>query len=557
FRAIFVCGLSDFVLPCCLSDSAATTSGQSSYSYVFIFFLDFRSFHGGDFAYGYLLAPTFFSGPYHDVVVGFSQITSQRIYTDQIIPPPSPTVFTTTSEGFPPQFYHSSSSVAPLIPNVCYTQPSVKSVVTITLSVVENYLVWCVQMKSFIMSYGFIGFMDGSIASPPMHLLQASSEPVLNPDYFQWQRIDQMVRSWIFATLSHDILVEVLNLKLAREIWNRLHHRFMSVCMARSIQLKRKLTSHRKASSDSMEKYHRDIKILADSLAAINSPVFNADLIEHTLMGLGTEYESLIAVVMNAPIAPSFDDIRSKLLLHEQCLKFLSSADLLQHQAFAVAPRSSGDRPSSLPDRSGMTSCSSSVSSMSTITFPSYFTNPVGSRVVPFVGLSHNNVVCQICYQTSHPASTCPSRYAPQSVQAFATGLTGGSNEAVWSNTPLGPSKGCVYPLSIATVSPPRTSQSVALAMSVAPGSTWHSRLGHCRSSTLRRLRSNKPVAFSDTFMHNCISCRLSKSQRLPFEHVLHKATSPLFLIHSDTWQFSIVSNLGFRYYVSFVDDFT
>ncbi|KAL9258428.1 hypothetical protein AKJ16_DCAP17337 [Drosera capensis] len=56
-------------------------------------------------------------------------------------------------------------------------------------------------------------------------------------------------------------------------------------------------------------------------------------------MGLGMEFESLIAMVMNAPIAPSFDDIRSKLLLHEQQLKFLSSADLSQHQAFAAAPR--------------------------------------------------------------------------------------------------------------------------------------------------------------------------------------------------------------------------
>ncbi|KAL9253388.1 BTB/POZ domain-containing protein, partial [Drosera capensis] len=136
-----------------------------------------------------------------------SQITSQRIYTDQIMTPPSSTVFAATSEGFPPQFYHSSSSVAPLIPNVSYTPPPVKSVVTITLSVVEDYLVWRAQMESFLMSYGFIGFVDGSVASPPMHLLQASSAPVLNPDYFQWQRIDQMVRSWIFATLSRDILV--------------------------------------------------------------------------------------------------------------------------------------------------------------------------------------------------------------------------------------------------------------------------------------------------------------------------------------------------------------
>ncbi|KAL9259760.1 Retrovirus-related Pol polyprotein from transposon RE1-like protein [Drosera capensis] len=267
--------------------------------------------------------------------------------------------------------------------------------ITITLSIVEDYLVWRAQMESFLMSYGFIGFVDGFVVSPPMHLLQASSAPVLNPDYFQWQRIDQMVRSWIFATLSRDILVEVLNLKLAREIWDRLHHRFMSVCMARSIELKRKLTSLRKASSDSMEKYLRDIKILADSLAAINSPVCNADLIEHTLMAL--------------------------------------------HQAFAAAPRSSGGRGRF---KGGGSGGRSSQPQSRRGSFPGQVSRPskgilgdrptlLPDRSVPFVGLSHNNVVCQTCYQTGHPASTCPSRYAPQSVQAFATGLTGGSNEAV------------------------------------------------------------------------------------------------------------------------------
>ncbi|KAL9266733.1 hypothetical protein AKJ16_DCAP16514 [Drosera capensis] len=93
-----------------------------------------------------------------------------------------------------------------------------------------------------------------------------------------------------------------------------------------------------------MEKYLRYIKLLADSLAAIDSSVSNADLIEHTLMGLGTEFESQIAVVLKASIVPSFEDVRSKLLLHEQRLKFLSSFAHPQHQAFAAAPRSSRGR---------------------------------------------------------------------------------------------------------------------------------------------------------------------------------------------------------------------
>ncbi|KAL9259853.1 hypothetical protein AKJ16_DCAP11178 [Drosera capensis] len=213
-------------------------------------------------------------------------------------------------------------------------------------------------MESFLTSYGFIGFVNGSVASPHMHLLQASSAPALNPDYFQSQWIDQIVRSWIFATLFRDILVEVLNLKLAREIWDRLHYRFMSVSMARPMQLKRKLTSLRKASLDSM-----DIRPLRLSLAHPEGVV-----------------DSRVVVRVIALLSHS----------HDVALYRVRLPDLRKGYLETVRRRSPID-------------------------------------------------------QVEHSFS-----------------------------------KGCVYPFSIATASPPRTSHSVALPVSVAPGSTWHGRLVPC-----------------------------------------------------------------------------
>jgi len=52
------------------------------------------------------------------------------------------------------------------------------------------------------------------------------------------------------------------------------------------------------------------------------------------------------------------------------------------------------------------------------------------------------------------------------------------------------------------------------------------------------------------------MSCCLAKSHRLPFTPVEHRTDSPLQLIHSDVWQSSMFSHDGYKYYVSFIDDF-
>lgn len=75
--------------------------------------------------------------------------------------------------------------------------------------------------------------------------------------------------------------------------------------------------------------------------------------------------------------------------------------------------------------------------------------------------------------------------------------------------------------------------------------------------NVLNILRKNKCVSFKTAFRDTCTTCRLAKSQRLPFELVEHRSTSPLELIHSDVWQSPTLSHQGFRYYVSFVDDFS
>ncbi|XP_048502842.1 uncharacterized protein LOC104896915 [Beta vulgaris subsp. vulgaris] len=56
--------------------------------------------------------------------------------------------------------------------------------------------------------------------------------------------------------------------------------------MARSMELKGRLTRIKKTPSQSMDGYLRDIKVIVDSLAAIECPVSNQDLVQYTLFNL-------------------------------------------------------------------------------------------------------------------------------------------------------------------------------------------------------------------------------------------------------------------------------
>lgn len=96
-----------------------------------------------------------------------------------------------------------------------------------------------------------------------------------------------------------------------------------------------------------------------------------------------------------------------------------------------------------------------------------------------------------------------------------------------------------------------------ALTVNTHNMALWHRRLGHPHKHILESLRSRHLIpsfSFSDEF---CISCGLGKSHQLPFNKVNHCSKSPLELIHADLWQSSIASNMGFRYYVIFVDDYS
>ncbi|KAL2900798.1 Retrovirus-related Pol polyprotein from transposon TNT 1-94 [Bienertia sinuspersici] len=311
--------------------------------------------------------------------------------------------------------------------------------------------------------------IDGTLPMPSPFLSDNTGRDHINPDYYLWLKIDQIVRSWLFATLHRDILVEVHYVKFSTPIWERLQSRFMSASLARSMELKRTLSFIQKSQSQSMDQYLRDIKVLVDSLAAINSPVSLPDLIQYTLNGLGPDYDSLVTTILHFPGHLTFDELRSKLLVQEQRIHALQAgSSSSQHPAFAASqstPTSSSNSSTASTMNNNINNSNRSHNnnhgrhnnnnwrgrgnrnnnrnnynwrnrgnrnSTSSQGPPPSTSTGSGSPSVEGVLGSNPPIVCQICFHPGHSAQSCPSRYAPQSTPALAAMPVGETNESLW-----------------------------------------------------------------------------------------------------------------------------
>lgn len=102
-----------------------------------------------------------------------------------------------------------------------------------------------------------------------------------------------------------------------------------------------------------------------------------------------------------------------------------------------------------------------------------------------------------------------------------------------------------------------------ALSTSTSPASllTWHLRLSHLGEASIRRLSAQGVISVTDwdrDGLETCMACKKGRLARRKFgSRAKYKASRPLEIVHSDVCQLSHPSREGFRYFVSFIDDFS
>lgn len=98
-----------------------------------------------------------------------------------------------------------------------------------------------------------------------------------------------------------------------------------------------------------------------------------------------------------------------------------------------------------------------------------------------------------------------------------------------------------------------------ALSTVCTSSSTWHAQLGHLAMQLVHKLlhQLDLPIIKATT-SSLCFACYQAKSHQRPYPSLQSTSNAPLQLLFTNIWGLApTLSRGGFRYYVSFVDDFS
>ncbi|KAL5545398.1 hypothetical protein UlMin_005085 [Ulmus minor] len=466
----------------------------------------------------------------------------------------------------------------------------------------SNYVLWRSQMDNVIYANGFENFIEGLSVCPE------KTDPTtgaVNPEFVAWRRQDRLLLSWIYSSLTPEIMAQIVGHTTSNSAWNALEKIFSSSSRARIMQLRLQLQTTKK-NSMSMIDFIMKIKGFCDSLAAIGELVSEQDQIMNLLAGLGSDYNVVVTSISARDSQLSLESVHSLLLTFEHRLEQQNSfddtgviaANLAQNNKNAAAKNygknSQGYQKSSNQSsrgRGGQTGRNNSNTSKPQCQLCGKFGHTVQNCYHRF------NITFQAQQSTENSQAQNPMSAmvaTPNTVADESWYLDSGAthhmtqNASTLSNsTPYnefypkhfivkdqrsrqvlvrGRIENGLYKLPLTNLQESKNNSAFLLTkplVSVFSASTdnstvWHDRLGHVSSSILQKILSTCNVSCSVNKDLICSSCQYAKSHRLPFPISHSRASSPLELVHTDTWgPAPLLSTSGARYFILFVDNHT
>ena len=140
-----------------------------------------------------------------------------------------------------------------------------------------------------------------------------AAECRVNPEFLNWEQQDNLLLSWLLASLSELVRIRMVGCVFAYQVWEKIEKGFTSQTHARVRQLKTQLRSTKKTTS--MTTYLLDIKKVTDQLAIIGAPVSTEEHIEVLLDGLPAKYNSVVTSIISRLDPYSIDEMEAFLLL--------------------------------------------------------------------------------------------------------------------------------------------------------------------------------------------------------------------------------------------------
>lgn len=129
------------------------------------------------------------------------------------------------------------------------------------------------------------------------HIIPVKDSPTTAPAE-TWSCIDAIVLQWIYVAISNDLLQMILQPNTsAKQAWDRLANISQDNKTSRAIYLERQFANTHLDSCPNISVYCQELKVLADQLAYVDSPVSNTRLVLQLLSGLTESYDGVATLI--------------------------------------------------------------------------------------------------------------------------------------------------------------------------------------------------------------------------------------------------------------------
>ena len=170
-----------------------------------------------------------------------------------------------------------------------------------------------------------------------------------------WRRMDAVVRSWLFGTLTAELMETVrVREDTTRVTWVRIEEQFRGNRETRALQLDAAFRLFEQGDL-SITDYCRRMKSMADDLGDLGEVIQDRTLVLNVLRGLNERYSHMVALLKRSRLFPTFDEVRNDLLLEELTINSTQASSTSSTALVASAAKPSASAPASQPSSSTST----------------------------------------------------------------------------------------------------------------------------------------------------------------------------------------------------------
>ena len=89
----------------------------------------------------------------------------------------------------------------------------------------NNYILWCTQMENVIFANSCEERIEGLKACPP----KTTTTGEINPEFLKWRRYDCRIPSWIYSSLTPEIMGQIIGHQTSHAAWTAPEKIFLSL----------------------------------------------------------------------------------------------------------------------------------------------------------------------------------------------------------------------------------------------------------------------------------------------------------------------------------------